>query len=68
MKASRLPAQTVIAQLRKLNHSIAHFDQEVAQRSTRLADFKRFAALPGAGPTSAPRLVVAFGERRKRAI
>lgn len=31
-----------------------------------LPDYKLFAALPGAGPALAPRLLVAFGERRER--
>ena len=61
-----LHVQALLAQLRELNRSIAHFDEEIAQRSAKLADFKLFAALPGAGPSLAPRLLVAFGERRER--
>lgn len=61
-----LHVQVLLAQLRELNRSVARFDQEIADRSSKLADYKLFAALPGAGAALAPRLLVAFGEQRDR--
>lgn len=61
-----LQVEALIAQLRELNRSIERFDDEIAGRSAKFADYKLFTALPGAGATLAPRLLVAFGERRER--
>jgi len=42
------------------------FDEEIARLASQLPDYELFATLPGAGPTLAPRLLAAFGERRER--
>ena len=64
------PAQMLVAalltQLRELSKSIAAFDDAIAELAPTLPDYKTFASLPGAGPALAPRLLVAFGERRER--
>ena len=56
----------LLPQLRALSASIARFDDEIARLAPQLPDCELFAALPGAGPTLAPRLLAAFGERRER--
>ena len=61
-----LHLRALLPQLRELNRAIARFDEEIAERAAKLADYKLFAALPGAGAALAPRLLVAFGERRER--
>ena len=53
-------------QLRELNNAIARFDSEITERSAKIAGYKLFASLPSAGAALAPRLLVAFGERRER--
>jgi transposase len=58
--------EALLPQLRELNKAIGRFDDEIAERSAKLTDYKLFAALPGAGAALAPRLLVAFGERRER--
>ena len=40
------------------------FDQEIAELAPKHPDYRLFDALPGAGPSLAPRLLVAFGEQR----
>jgi len=63
---SQLLVETLLAQLRVLSPGIARFDAEIANLAPQLPDYDIFAALPGAGPTLAPRLLAAFGERRER--
>jgi transposase len=46
--------------------SIKAFDVEIDSVATRHVDYALFRALPGAGPSLAPRLLVAFGEDRDR--
>jgi transposase len=64
--ASRMLVEALLPQLRALSEGIARFDAEIALLAPQLPDYELFAALPGAGPTLAPRLLVAFGERRER--
>jgi len=45
---------------------LAHYDREIEQRFGQLDDAPLFEALPGAGQHLAPRLLVAFGEDRRR--
>ncbi|MCP4409648.1 MAG: IS110 family transposase, partial [Gammaproteobacteria bacterium] len=42
------------------------FQKSIEALCTRLADYSLFAALPGAGPVFAPRLMAAFGTDRER--
>ena len=48
------------------NRTTSQFDRAIAQTVAQITDYSLFAALPGAGPTLAPRLLVAFGEQRDR--
>lgn len=63
---ARMLVDALLPQLRALSASIARFDEEIARLAPQLPDYDLFAALPGAGPTLAPRLLAAFGERRER--
>jgi transposase len=62
----QLAVESLLSQLRAVVASIERFDTAIAARATKLPDFELFKALPGAGPALAPRLLVAFGERRER--
>lgn len=63
---ARMLVEALLPQLRELSASIARFDTEIARLTDKLPDYALFEALPGAGPTLAPRLMAAFGERRER--
>jgi hypothetical protein len=63
---ARMLVDALLPQLRALSASIVRFDEEIARLAPQLPDYELFAALPGAGPTLAPRLLAAFGERRER--
>jgi transposase len=58
--------QALVEQLRALLLAIDRFDAEIDAVAKSLPDYDLFAALPGAGPIQAPRLLVAFGEDRER--
>ena len=45
---------------------LAKYDRQIEQRFNALDDAVLFKPLPGAGPQLAPRLLIAFGEDRKR--
>jgi transposase len=62
----RLQALVLVAQLRVMLDSIKQFDTEIEKVATQHTDYTLFSALPGAGPSLAPRLLVAFGEQRER--
>lgn len=62
----QLLVESLVAQLRATLKAIARFDTEIAALAPTLPDYDLFKALPGAGPTLAPRLMVAFGEQRDR--
>ncbi len=64
--AYKLQAQMLVEQLRVTLQSVRRFDQEIADITSKLPDYGLFRALPGAGSTLAPRLLVAFGEQRDR--
>jgi transposase len=55
-----------VPQLRAACAGIERFDAEIALLCAELPDYELFRSLPGAGPALAPRLLVAFGERRER--
>lgn len=62
----RLQAQVLVGQLRVTLAGIKQFDEEIETVAHKHADFVLFSSLPGAGPSLAPRLLVAFGEDRTR--
>ena len=62
----RLLVKSLLPQLRAVSAAIGRFDDEIARLCPTLPDYEIFRNLPGAGPALAPRLLVAFGERRER--
>ena len=63
---NRLQALTLLDLLRVTLASIKRFDEAIAELAPRHPDYEFFSSLPGAGPSYAPRLLVAFGEQRDR--
>ena len=62
----RLQALVLVDLLRVTLAAIKRFDEEIAELAPQHPDYALFDALPGAGPSLAPRLLVAFGEQRDR--
>jgi len=62
----RLQALVLVDLLRATLAAITRFDQEIAELAPKHPDYTLFDSLPGAGPSLAPRLLVAFGEQRER--
>jgi transposase len=62
----RLQVLTLVAQLEVALQSIRTYDEEIAALAPQHPDYCLFNTLPGAGPSLAPRLLVAFGEQRQR--
>ena len=62
----RMLSLAMVEQLQNLLKTIKMFDAQIADLAAGHADYGLFRALPGAGPTLAPRLLVAFGEQRDR--
>jgi transposase len=62
----QLLLKALIAQLQVLLPSITSFDTRIEALFESHPDASLFAALPGAGPHLAPRLLVAFGDDRER--
>jgi transposase len=62
----RLHTLVLAEQLRITLRAIRRYDEEIAALAPQHHDYALFSALPGAGPTLAPRLLVAFGEQRQR--
>jgi len=62
----RLQVLTLFAQLEVALESIRIYDKEIAALAPQHPDYGLFNTLPGAGPSLAPRLLVAFGEQRDR--
>ncbi len=62
----RLQALVLVDLLRVTLQAIMRFDDEIAELAPKHADYALFSSLPGAGPSLAPRLLVAFGEQRER--
>jgi transposase len=62
----RLQALVYVEQLRVMLNAIKQFDVEIENVAQQHEDYALFTALPGAGPSIAPRLLVAFGEQRER--
>jgi transposase len=61
-----LQALVLVEQIKVTLRAIERFDAAIATLAPTLPDFELFSALPGAGPTLAPRLLAAFGEQRDR--
>jgi transposase len=61
-----LQALVLTDQLRVSLQAIRRYDDEIAELAPKHPDYDLFSALPGAGPSLAPRLLVAFGEQRDR--
>jgi transposase len=62
----RLQALVLVDQLRVTLNAVKLYDTQIAELAPQHPDFALFDALPGAGPSLAPRLLVAFGEQRDR--
>jgi transposase len=62
----RLQSLVLVDLLRVTLNAIKRFDEEIARLAPKHSDYALFDALPGAGPSLAPRLLVAFGEQRER--
>ncbi len=62
----RLQAKVLVDLLRVTLAAIKRFDEEIAALAPQHPDYELFSPLPGAGPSLAPRLLVAFGEQRDR--
>jgi transposase len=62
----QLLVNALIAQLQVLLSTITTFETKIEALFDAHPDAALFAALPGAGPQLAPRLLVAFGEERDR--
>jgi transposase len=62
----RLQTLTLIDQLEVTLNSLRLYDEEIAALAPQHPDYALFSRLPGAGPSLAPRLLVAFGEQRER--
>ena len=63
---NRLQALVLVDLLRATLAAIKRFDLEIAELAPQHPDYALFYALPGAGASLAPRLLVAFGEQRDR--
>jgi transposase len=59
-------ALALVEQLRVTLKAVYSFDKQIAALAATLPDYVLFSSLPGAGAALAPRLLVAFGERRER--
>jgi transposase len=64
--AFRLQAEVLVEMLRAALRAVERLDAQIAEIAPTLPDYYLFRALPGAGASLAPRLLVAFGEQRQR--
>jgi len=64
----RLHALALINQLEVALNALRTYDEEIVALAPQHPDYELFSTLPGAGPSLAPRLLVAFGEQRERFI
>jgi len=63
---NRLQILVLVDLLRVTLTSIKLYDVQIDELASKHVDYKLFDTLPGAGPSLAPRLLVAFGEQRDR--
>ena len=61
-----LRVQLICRQLQALHKTLARFETQIAEVFARHPDREIFAALPGAGPALAPRLLASVGSERER--
>ena len=66
IQPNQLLVQALVKQLEIVLQNIRMFDKEIVTLFHSLDDAPLFAALPGAGPQFAPRLLAAFGQDRER--
>jgi len=64
--ANKLHALMLVGMLKVILDGIKTYDQTIAELAPKHDDYDLFSSLPGAGPSLAPRLLVAFGEQRNR--
>ncbi len=62
----RIQALVLVEQLELMFMAIGQYDDEIEKLATKHPDYALFQSFPGAGPSLAPRLLVAFGEQRAR--
>ncbi len=60
---NKLHALMLVGMLKVILDAIKTYDQTIAELAPKHDDYDLFSALPGAGPSLAPRLLVAFGEQ-----
>ena len=62
----RIQVLVLVEQLELMFKAIRQYDDEIEKLALGHPDYGLFKSLPGAGPSLAPRLLVAFGEQRDR--
>lgn len=62
----RMQVLVLVEQWALTLRAIDQFDDEITKLAYQHPDYALFQSLPGAGPSLAPRLMVAFGEQRER--
>ncbi len=63
---NRLHALMLVGMLQVILDAIKTYDQTIAELAPKHDDYELFSSLPGAGPSLAPRLLVAFVEQTNR--
>ena len=63
---NKLHVLMLVGMLSVMLDAIKSYDQTIAELAPKHDDYYLFSSLPGAGPSLAPRLLVAFGEQRSR--
>jgi len=63
---NKLHALMLVDMLQVILDAIKTYDETIAELAPKHDDYDLFSSLPGAGPSLAPRLLVAFGEQRNR--
>jgi transposase len=66
LQSESIAARGFLSLLKTLHENIAILDHEIQQLVAHHPDTPIFGSLPGAGPATIPRLIVAFGSRRER--
>jgi len=66
LQSYTLRVQLICKELQLLRKTLEQFEQQIAQVFQQHPDREIFAALPGAGPVLAPRLLASMGSERER--